>query len=384
MAISDLDTLADNMPELFEWESAWDKWDDDYVFVPIDSPDNPEPEIHLECNSDSAKNANTLLGDDALPDIGRIAVPVPGRLTFPFGVRPPDWSGFVPPPDFMAFYIPFHRSIRWFGIYIIRESAELLKNFLIEKCKAALTNDQAWIVTRIFLYGHEIFHHRVECFATRLELTHRKRIFLNAFSGEYTRSFGTDDCLEEALANASGYRRVKKHFVVRSKRLKGAVLAALAEYIKCCPPGYRRGLDYIGDDEFNAGLRNFAERNQNIAFPHLKAVDANTWLCFPHAFDGIANVASKVSWMIAKNSELAKRHVAHVRYLSYRQLAEKLQRYANCVLVRQAKGSHEMWSNPQGKPFVVPRHARDLSDGTIRQIIRDAGVNMSLTEFKAS
>ena len=56
-----------------------------------------------------------------------------------------------------------------------------------------------------------------------------------------------------------------------------------------------------------------------------------------------------------------------------RALRERL-RAAGCVLVRQGKGSHEIWMHPQTRIRVtIPNHPGDMPEGTLRAIIRMAG-----------
>jgi len=42
---------------------------------------------------------------------------------------------------------------------------------------------------------------------------------------------------------------------------------------------------------------------------------------------------------------------------------------------RQAKGSHEIWRHAlDGRKTTVPRHPGDVSEGTLRAVLRQAGV----------
>ncbi len=43
---------------------------------------------------------------------------------------------------------------------------------------------------------------------------------------------------------------------------------------------------------------------------------------------------------------------------------------------RQAAGSHEIWFNPQTNRFTtIPNHAGEMPEGTLRAILRQAGVD---------
>ncbi|MDO8691649.1 MAG: type II toxin-antitoxin system HicA family toxin [Dehalococcoidia bacterium] len=52
-------------------------------------------------------------------------------------------------------------------------------------------------------------------------------------------------------------------------------------------------------------------------------------------------------------------------------------RRAGFVFDRQAKGSHEIWWNPISRArTTVPNHPRDLPEGTVRAIVRQAGLTV--------
>ncbi len=61
------------------------------------------------------------------------------------------------------------------------------------------------------------------------------------------------------------------------------------------------------------------------------------------------------------------------------EVIRKLRR-AGFVFDRQAKGSHEIWWNPQTRArTTVPHHPGELPEGTLRAILRQAG--FSIDEF---
>lgn len=65
---------------------------------------------------------------------------------------------------------------------------------------------------------------------------------------------------------------------------------------------------------------------------------------------------------------------------TYRQFTKKL-RKAGFSFYRQARGSHEIWFNPETKRFVtVPRHSgKTFKKGTLKGMIDDIG--KSVEEF---
>ncbi len=65
--------------------------------------------------------------------------------------------------------------------------------------------------------------------------------------------------------------------------------------------------------------------------------------------------------------------------LTYSQVVKRL-RTAGFVFDRQAKGSHEIWYNPQThRRTTIPHHPGTLPIGTLRAIIDQAG--MTVDEF---
>lgn len=56
------------------------------------------------------------------------------------------------------------------------------------------------------------------------------------------------------------------------------------------------------------------------------------------------------------------------------EIIRKLRR-AGFVFDRQAKGSHEIWWNPQTRArTTVPRHPGDIPEGTVRAILHQAKI----------
>ncbi|MBS3934394.1 MAG: type II toxin-antitoxin system HicA family toxin [Truepera sp.] len=62
--------------------------------------------------------------------------------------------------------------------------------------------------------------------------------------------------------------------------------------------------------------------------------------------------------------------------LSADEVIRKLRR-AGFVFDRQRRSSHQIWRNPTtGARTTVPRHPGDLPEGTVRAIIRQAGLTV--------
>ncbi len=58
----------------------------------------------------------------------------------------------------------------------------------------------------------------------------------------------------------------------------------------------------------------------------------------------------------------------------YRQVVKRLKSFG-FEFYRQAKGSQEIWYNPEtGKFTTIPNHPGDLPEGTLKAILKQAGV----------
>ncbi|PZR70825.1 MAG: addiction module toxin, HicA family [Chthoniobacterales bacterium] len=59
----------------------------------------------------------------------------------------------------------------------------------------------------------------------------------------------------------------------------------------------------------------------------------------------------------------------------YREIVQRLRRFG-FAFHRHAAGSHEIWFNATtGRCTTVPRHTGDMPEGTLRAILRQAGID---------
>jgi len=60
---------------------------------------------------------------------------------------------------------------------------------------------------------------------------------------------------------------------------------------------------------------------------------------------------------------------------SYRDIAKRLRAFGY-RFDRQGPGSHEIWRHTDGRKVTVPRHSGDMAEGTLRAILREAGIDV--------
>ncbi len=59
---------------------------------------------------------------------------------------------------------------------------------------------------------------------------------------------------------------------------------------------------------------------------------------------------------------------------AYREVVRRLRTFG-FVFDRQGSGSHEIWRHSStGRKVTIPHHPRDMPEGTLRAILREAGI----------
>ena len=104
---------------------------------------------------------------------------------------------------------------------------------------------------------------------------------------------------------------------------RNALQHGLEEYVRALPSSYRAGLAYLDTAAFEEGRDDLAEasRIECIGGP---ALPSNIWQNAPHAFRGIANVASRVNYIVHVGSSLAAKHELRLRFFRQREVLDKL------------------------------------------------------------
>lgn len=393
MAVGHIDILHDQLPEIFQDRNVGDNWLDDLIIVAVNDPEKvtlPQNENNLsdwpyDNNPNSGQHIEEPFEGDILEDIGPETIPADGPvpdlspiITQIFGGShsgspvPYTHQPFTPPPDCLAFYLPFHYyHPKWWGVYLLYEGVLWLAGEILRQSGRSVSRLHAFQAARLFLYYHEAFHHKVECFATRLELTHRRPFYKTGFERYYQKTLGTTDCLEEGLANTCALKDTYNK--LKSKKID----SALATYVDHSPPGYDQGNVFRPD--FLSVRCRLAEDSHQMSLPHMPRKNPEVWRTTPHLFDGISNIKGHVNYIIPRNSPLAKR-LPFRPCLPPNRVIAKLQKLVGLQLVRQG-ANHEIWKTSTGRIVQIPRHPRDLGRGLLRQIIKQVGLTMGLEEF---
>lgn len=376
MSLEHLDLLHDELPELFQDRELPHGWDEPYLILPFDPEDQGGDPLALPDESltgqglwsDDMPNNPSSFGNERMPAqiLDLLGLGHPGSPLRIEEIREPL------PPDCLAFYLPFHYYHPvWWGVYLWGPGVNYLARQIQARSPQPVGDALAWRAAKLFLYHHEAFHHQAECFATRLELTHRRPFYKTGFERLYQTTLGTDACLEEGLANA---RALDKTWQALRDR---DVDQALESYVRDSLPGYRMGQRFRST-YLDTRCR-FAEDNQHICLPHLPTKHPNVWRAAPLMFDGIANIRSRVNYILPEHSPLAKR-LRFRPMLSPSRLVKRLKAQVGLTFERSG-GKHDIYRTAHGQLVAIPRHPRDLAIGTLHKILREVGWTLGVQAF---
>lgn len=290
-----------------------------------------------------------------------------------------------PPPisvDALAWYAPFHRFGLSWGIYIYEASiidiaghiGTYLKPGVI--LRPGITQQLSRMALSI-LYLHEAFHHKIESFATRLEVVKRQKVFLPYQRNVYQKLLGTDELVEEALACTEMYMRLKEKTYRRgiSDSVYEATIAMLDAWIPTLPPGYRMAETILN------GFSPFEEtRNELLCQVNEGVINSiqnyHEWSIATQMTRGLFSwreiayvlipkgTKSLIPWFSDEITKLS---------ISTRDL-EKLIRQFGYSEISGGKGSHRKFVHNSRLTIILPNARESLSPGVLRSVAKTLGV----------
>jgi predicted RNA binding protein YcfA (HicA-like mRNA interferase family) len=289
-----------------------------------------------------------------------------------------------PPEPFCAWYNPIHFFGADFGIYIRQQC--------IDETAVAIAKRIAWPVWPLPHYErsyyrqqlrraafyvfflHEQFHHKVESFGFRLLLSSGQDCYRNYKKHVYRPSFGTDDCLEEALANADSYERLKeKRYADKLEaHIREGLRAYLRREFRLQPPGYRLAENFMG-------VRNLPGRHRlqsMIRDGRLKpSMPADEWRIAPHVITSLMNIDAQIYIVLGPGARpiFNPTHISPGATASTRELVRALERHYGYARVPGGKGSHQKLEKPGAKPIIIPGNRAVVSPNVVKQVLNELG-----------
>lgn len=382
MAYPFIEELYQGKPDLFfpyiddSWIDYWvHTWSDDFdTAVGGDSKANcfNDHEPLISINTNIEKGAQYPQIPEWLIDSGR------GVKYWP---NTPDLNC----PDAYGFYLPFHVSRDMHGIYLLEdrclEGAKVIE--YLDKQRLLVGHYER--ILKVFVYYHEAFHHKVEMFATSLELIARQKCYLGAVSDIYQENRDKVSWLEEIYANVHAY--FKTLFYMKSE-LPGAnqrkqLAHVLTAFISSMNPGYREAAHLLkkglSEEQFRTLKAEFWEEIQSRYLPNTPSFSPTSWLFsnFDYPYN---KINGRINFLLPPNSPLLERMKLDARFMSTHQFITRCKRLGDVQLVREGKGSHKIWIGPSNNKVSIPNH-RELKVGTMAQLLKDLGLGISVHEF---
>lgn len=365
----------------------WTTYEDSEDVVNVDyselmsDPRNESPEKSWGVPEDFAAEVNEIL---ARTSDGLNPFPHDRERT----ARPTDTRW-----DTCAWYQPMHFFATDWGVFIKEEC--LLRLALVIAANtdgARLANERArglpprgkknyWrlddaelLIRAAFtlLFLHEHFHHRMECLGLRLHVITRSPLYVPYFRAVYTPALGTDDLLEEALANACMYRRLSEEAYTNllPEAIRDAMRAMLLATYPTNPPGYRKAIDYLGEREFDHGenvLQGWMrESTMNPKQP------APEWDLAPRMTQSFFTLSSNIYSVVPKGAKVILPRNAFPTSCSTQEMIRLCRHHGYEIQSGAGKGSH-LKMEKSGAPMVVLPHRRDLSPGVIKNTLAALG-----------
>jgi predicted RNA binding protein YcfA (HicA-like mRNA interferase family) len=379
MGLNTINRLYKSYPDFFDIRCLPEEWEDHFIIIPDDFSENLIADLFQTSRDDNLQSDNF---SEIAPQRHRTKIPDAFHGEHPGGFQEVPHGTFNPPPDAMGFYAPFHFFYpSWWGIYLVIEEVEKFRDYLFNYKPGSMTLVEASEAAVEFVYGHEFYHLKFESFQSRMEVMFRKPV--------YKRLFKDFSWPEERLATYFGWQRVKQKFS-RKKAVWNTLNVALWEYIQNMPKPYstaywfhdKKHYEYEPFDTFQSGC--MATLIDEI-IPDLPEVDNALFGIFlSQELNPLTNRKGKFNFITSKHSAVSKRLALNSRFITPRDLRKKLQDLAKCQFYKHGKGSHEKWISPSGHIFPIPVHAGDLKAGTLNNIIKCAGLDMTLHDFLCS
>lgn len=288
----------------------------------------------------------------------------------------------VPPPwDRCAWYAPMHFYGSAWGVYIredcMRSIAAEIAWFAWDSPRTPATAHHLLKAAFFALFLHEHFHHKVEGFGIRLALADRSSPdhYVRYDSSVYRPSFGTDDNLEEALANADAYRRLDHAPYKRA--LPAKIRTALRRWMTwrfehVDPPGYRMAQHYLTPAAFTAGAELLQTQLWEASLRPVS--NPEHWQAGPNLLRSVFPINADIYLVIPAGSTTAFPVTGRPYTVPVKKVEQWLTRNGFTKLPGRGKGDHAVFKRADGVQVGLDGGARELSRQIERTIAQAFGV----------
>lgn len=275
----------------------------------------------------------------------------------------------------LAWYLPFHYAGPDWGIYIteagVIDTARRIKKRLGGGCSDPRETKELCQVALFILYFHEAFHHKVESFATRLEIARQKRVYIPYDQNVYRQLLSTNHILEEAYACFEMHSRLRgeKRFHGQvSSKIKEAALQFLKDWIPTLPPGYNRGLN-VGELELLKLMSQIADGQEK------PLQNPEDWKIANHMIRGLFKMEFAVRILVPRGATPQIPWSDGTRNLAipFRKIKRHITRDIGYEETKRGKGSHRVYRCAGRPDITLPYGQESLSPKVQKQVARALG-----------
>ena len=294
--------------------------------------------------------------------------------------------------DPCAWYQPIHYFGRDWGIFIREEClidnafyiasyidwSQASKKLNLYECARALLRCSFYE-----MYFHEQYHHKVESFGLRLLVTNGMDNYRMYKSKVYRPNHMTDQCLEEALANAEIFQRIKEKRYKEKliPEIQQGFLDYLYDSILSQPPGYNLGLRYRAKNKFSEGERTLQSQIFDAKLSSSKNIDH--WETGTYLMRSLADITKDIFVVLPHGRKpiINSSAIDPRGTISSREMEKSLIKNYKFKKIKSAgKGSHVKLKHPNGKTVILSGNRRTLPIKDIKDAIEAITGGRSLND----
>lgn len=299
-------------------------------------------------------------------------------LTGDAGVRSRDNA--FPPADVLAWYQPIHFFASNWGVFIREKSlidlaADLAPRFESFIARRSRYAHVAVLLRAAFAYVflHEHYHHKIESLAIRLHVVERRVVYPDYVQQVAKVVAGTDDAIEEALANADAWRRLidspyNKWFAADER---DAVRNWMRDTFRASPPGYAGAWNLLSKPWFDAHENRLVSQVQeaevSVRRKYMQDFEIAT-----HLTRSMLNLNQNVWTLVPVGQHSILPTLDGVFPLATAALEKYLRRQGWECLKGAGKGSHAKWRKP-GQGMIILPHGKEVSMTVLGSTARTLG-----------
>lgn len=285
----------------------------------------------------------------------------------------------VPPLDVLGWYQPIHFFANNWGTFIRESAIVALARDLAPRFErfADRRHTAAHVATLlragfVYIYLHEQYHHKIESLAIRLHVAERRPVYPGFKLKVSKRVAGTDDDIQEALANADAWHRLGQSpysnwFAPDERQV---IRKWLEDLFAASPPGYRQAASYLRAVRFDGGEQWLSAQVQEALVTPMRPYLGEFGIA-THLTQALFKLNQHVWTLVPAGHEPILPTLSGVFPLA----TAKLERYIKSLGWKEVpgagKGSHTKYRR-DGQIIIVP-HAKDVSLTVLSSIAHTLG-----------